>query len=118
DRHCKFLRYSAILRHVAELSRKGLRTACESLKDRYLGKPIQLLNWLRDELDELQLSFRWKCLLHVDDTLRKMELRVSSTRPGHVAIHDGSEFVTGLGFELTRLLSVVIDEFPSKGSFR
>ena len=91
------LRHGAVPRHRGELRHQRMGTAGERLKDGNLREPVELLDRLGDDANELKLGRGRLDAVQLDDPVREIQLGVAAPHARHVAVDDRAEFLAGFG---------------------
>ncbi len=111
------MRHGAIARHVGELRHQRVWAAGKRLEDTDLREPVQLLDGLRDHLDQLKLFRGRSHAVQLHDTVRKVQLGVAAAHTRHVAVDDRTEFFAGFWLQLARGVALIGDEFAGEHAF-
>ena len=71
---------------------------------------------LRDEPNEVQLRWRWGNPVQQNASLGKLEIGIGPAHAGHIAVHNRTEAVLGIGPQLAGGFGTVGNEIPFEKS--
>src|SRR3954454_10279829 len=79
-----------------------------------LREPVELLDRLGDDADQLKFSRRRINAVQLHDPIWKIELGVAAAHTRHITIDNRAELLAGFGLELMRRFAIISDEFAGE----